>query len=69
MSDLHHECGLVAICHLPGATKSSLVPSQGAGEVSRLVPRMLLDIQNRGQLSAGMTVWNPDRNQLLTTYK
>ena len=38
-------------------------------EVSRLVPRMLLDIQNRGQLSAGMTVWNPDRSQLLTTYK
>jgi amidophosphoribosyltransferase len=69
MSDLHHECGLVAICHLPGTAVSPLVPSQGAGEVSRLVPRMLLDIQNRGQLSAGMTVWNPERNQLLATYK
>lgn len=30
---------------------------------------MLLDIQNRGQLSAGMTVWNPDRSQLLATHK
>jgi amidophosphoribosyltransferase len=30
---------------------------------------MLLDIQNRGQLSAGMTVWNPDRSSLLATYK
>lgn len=30
---------------------------------------MLLDIQNRGQLSAGMTSYNPDRNQLLDTYK
>jgi len=30
---------------------------------------MLLDIQNRGQLSAGMTAWNPDRKQLLATHK
>ena len=69
MSDLKHECGLVAICHLPGGETSPLAPSQGPGEVSRLVPRMLLDIQNRGQLSAGMTVWNPERSQLLATYK
>ena len=33
------------------------------------MPRMLLDIQNRGQLSAGMTTFNPARNQLLSTYK
>ena len=62
MSELHHECGLVAIYHLPcrdGADPSHLCPAQGPEEVSRLVPRMLLDIQNRGQLSAGMTVWNP----------
>ncbi|RLT12615.1 MAG: amidophosphoribosyltransferase [Planctomycetota bacterium] len=69
MSELHHECGLVAIYHLPGVEPSPLCPEQGAEEVSRLVPRMLLDIQNRGQLSAGMTVWNPNRSQLLTTYK
>jgi amidophosphoribosyltransferase len=30
---------------------------------------MLLDIQNRGQLSAGMTSFNPKRNQLIDTYK
>ena len=30
---------------------------------------MLLDIQNRGQLSAGMTSYNPDRQQLLETYR
>jgi len=30
---------------------------------------MLLDIQNRGQLSAGMTTFNPERNQLIDTYK
>jgi amidophosphoribosyltransferase len=30
---------------------------------------MLLDIQNRGQLSAGMTTYNPRRRQLIDTYK
>ncbi len=33
------------------------------------MPRMLLDVQNRGQLSAGMTTYNPQRNQILETYK
>jgi amidophosphoribosyltransferase len=71
MSELLHECGLVAIYHLPvpAAAVSPLCPVQGQGEVSRLVPRMLLDVQNRGQLSAGITAWSPDRSQLLATYK
>ncbi len=43
--------------------------NKGPDDVSRLIPRMLLDIQNRGQLSAGMTTYNPRRNQLLDTYK
>jgi amidophosphoribosyltransferase len=62
VSELHHECGVAAIYHLPGA-------EAGQVDVARLVPRMLLDMQNRGQLSAGMTAWNPDRNQLLVTHK
>ena len=33
------------------------------------MPRLLLDIQNRGQLAAGMTTYNPRRNQLIATYK
>ncbi len=69
MSDLRHECGLAAIFHLPSPETSPLCPVQGQAEVSRLIPRMLLDIQNRGQLSAGMTAWNPGRTQLLATYK
>ena len=69
MSELLHECGVAAVYHLPGRAKSPLCPEQGPGEVSRLIPRMLLDIQNRGQLSAGMTTYNPDRNQLIDTYK
>lgn len=35
----------------------------------RLIPGMLLDMQNRGQLAAGMTSWNPARPQLLQTHK
>jgi amidophosphoribosyltransferase len=69
MSELHHECGLAAIYHLPDRDASPLCPTQGPDEVSRLMPRMLLDIQNRGQLSAGITTFNSDRKQLLETHK
>ncbi len=33
------------------------------------MPRMLLDLQNRGQLAAGMTTFNPRRDKLLDTHK
>ncbi len=69
MSELFHECGVAAIYHLPGREVSPLCPLQGPEEVSRLMPRMLLDIQNRGQLSAGMTTFSPLRNQLIDTYR
>jgi len=69
MSELFHECGVAALYHLPGQGASPLCPSQGPDEISRLMPRMLLDIQNRGQLSAGMTSYNPERNQLIDTHR
>ncbi|MCG8450179.1 MAG: amidophosphoribosyltransferase [Pirellulales bacterium] len=69
MSELNHECGVAAIYHLPGSERSPLCPPQGPEEISRLLPRMLLDIQNRGQLSAGMTSFNPERQQLLDTHR
>jgi amidophosphoribosyltransferase len=69
MSELYHECGIAALYHLPGRETSPLCPEQGPDEVSRLMPRMLLDIQNRGQLSAGMTTFSLLRNQILSTYK
>jgi amidophosphoribosyltransferase len=69
MSDLHEECGVAAIYHLPDRGISPLCPAQGPEEISRLMPRMLLDIQNRGQLSAGMTTYSPARNQIIDTYK
>ena len=79
MSDLHHECGIAAVCQLPTAD-SGPGPSVGDGRADRallspgataagLIPQLLLDIQNRGQLAAGMTSFNADRNQLIDTHK
>jgi amidophosphoribosyltransferase len=68
MDELQHECGLAAIYHLPGPA-SGLGPLQGQEHVSRLMPRMLLDLQNRGQLAAGLASFNPKREKLLDTYK
>ncbi len=67
MSELHHECGVAAIYHLPGHEIGPLweLPE----EASRLMPRMLLDVQNRGQLAAGFTTYNPNRSQLIDTHK
>ena len=69
MSELYHECGLAAVYHLPTGGVSSICPGGNPGRVTRLMPRMLLDIQNRGQLSAGMTSFNPDRQALIHTYR
>lgn len=72
MSDeLHHECGVAALYWLdkpmgPGGAASDSVVD---GDVGALVPSMLLDIQNRGQLAAGLSSFNPRRVQLLDTYK
>ena len=69
MDELHHECGIAAIYHLPAGQPSRLAPLAGPEQVSRLMPRMLLDLQNRGQLAAGFTTFNPHREKLLDTYK
>ena len=68
MDELQHECGIAALYHFGGAIK----PAAWSGDreqVSRLMPRMLLDLQNRGQLAAGMSSYDPDRGQLIDTYK
>jgi amidophosphoribosyltransferase len=69
MDELQHECGIAALYHLPGLQASPLAPLAGADQVSRLMPRLLLDLQNRGQLSAGFATFNPRREKLLDTYK
>jgi amidophosphoribosyltransferase len=67
--ELHHECGIAAIYHLPGGQPSKLAPLAGPEQVSRLMPRLLLDLQNRGQLAAGFATYDPRREKLLDTYK
>ncbi len=69
MSELHHECGVAAIYHLPSADPSPLCTEHGPGEISRLLPRMLQDIQNRGQLAAGMSTFSANRANILDTMK
>ncbi|HXG11325.1 MAG TPA: amidophosphoribosyltransferase [Gemmataceae bacterium] len=69
MDELQHECGIAAIYHLESSIPSRLAPVAGPEQVSRLMPRMLLDLQNRGQLAAGFTTYNPRREKLLDTYK
>ncbi len=69
MADLFHECGVAAVYHLPTREPSVLAPKQGPNAVSRLIPRILLDIQNRGQLAAGMTSFNPERAQIIDTHR
>ena len=69
MSELYHECGVAAVYHLPSAPESPLCLGVGMDSSSTLMPRMLQDIQNRGQLAAGMTSYNPKRSLLLETHK
>lgn len=67
MSDIYHECGIAAVYHLPG--EDSVLCPGGPEFASRLLPRMLLDIQNRGQLAAGMSSYDADRPKLIVTHK
>ena len=71
MSDeLHHECGVAAVYHAGGQPISRLVsPRSDINRVAHLIPRMLLDMQNRGQLAAGMSSYRPDRGALIQTHK
>ncbi|MFB3891227.1 MAG: amidophosphoribosyltransferase [Phycisphaerae bacterium] len=72
MSDeLHHECGVAALYWLDRPLSAGGRASRAVvnGDVGALVPGMLLDLQNRGQLAAGMSSFNARRAQILDTYK
>lgn len=69
--DIHHECGICALywldeSHGAGGEASTSVQNR---DVVPLMPSMLLDIQNRGQLATGISTYNPDRPQILDTFK
>ncbi len=69
--DIHHECGVAALYLLDKAHGRGGQASKSAsnGEVAKLMPTMLLNLQNRGQLAAGLSSFNPDRQQILDTFK
>jgi amidophosphoribosyltransferase len=69
MSELFHECGVAAVFHRTDGPVSPLLGSDNINDAAHLIPRMLLDMQNRGQLSAGMTSYRTGRGQILDTYK
>lgn len=69
MAELFHECGITAIYHLPGRGISRLAQNNDPATAALHIPRLLLEIQNRGQLAAGMTSYDPDRSELLHTHK
>ena len=61
--DVHEECGVAAI-YLHGGEKGHPV-----GGAAYYLYQMLLQMQNRGQLSAGITTYNADRQQLIDTHR
>jgi len=64
--DLRHECGVAALYWLdePVNGWSMSGAETQSNNVVELLPNMLLNLQNRGQLAAGMSSYNAERAQL-----
>lgn len=61
LEDLHEECGVAAVyLHQNGNPENKAL---------FYLYKLLLNMQNRGQLSAGISTYNPNRRQILDTYK
>ncbi|MCL2622328.1 MAG: amidophosphoribosyltransferase [Planctomycetaceae bacterium] len=72
MKSLREECGIAAVyCFVNHSVQDAETPFPFGhpNETSRLIPRMLLDLQNRGQSAAGMTTFSKDREEVLMTHK
>ena len=70
IDDLHEECGVAGVCLLSGKKRSAGRNRILSGtNVARLIPPLLLDLQNRGQLSCGISSYHSQRDQILDTYK
>jgi len=61
LEDLHENCG-VAAAFIPKGSKYE-------GMAPQFIYKLLLNLQGRGQLSAGMTTYNSERPILLQTHK
>ncbi|MBI4439429.1 amidophosphoribosyltransferase [Candidatus Woesearchaeota archaeon] len=61
LDDIHEECGISAV---------QIKEGRGSTEKGLFyIYKILLNLQNRGQLSAGFTTFNKHRPHLLSTYK
>lgn len=61
LDEIHEECGIAAVY----VRKNS----DAANKALFYLYKLLLNLQNRGQLSAGITTYSSDRIKLLDTYK
>ncbi|HMB00709.1 MAG TPA: amidophosphoribosyltransferase [Spirochaetota bacterium] len=61
IADVKHNCGVAAVS-IPS-------PENSSAQLLPLMYKMLLNMQNRGQLSAGITTYNINRPQIIDTYK
>lgn len=59
---MHHECSVAAVCRINAN-------HEGSNTTLKTTVRMLLDMQTRGQLAAGISSYNPGRPEILKTYK
>jgi len=66
LDPVHDECGVAAVYRLDSDVASDPVFE---GSVTRMIPDMLIDLQNRGQLAAGLTRYDEHAAQLIDTYK
>ena len=64
--DIGHECGVAALYWLGPNGESDAGDFEN---VAALMPGMLLDLQNRGQLAAGYCAYQPGRDHILHTFK
>lgn len=66
--EFHHECGVAALYQFQ-PPRDNKGRECDFDNIMTLMPQMLLDLQNRGQLAAGVTTFNPERPQILDTFK
>jgi amidophosphoribosyltransferase len=66
LDPVHDECGIAAVYRLDGLQAHGQIES---GSVTRIIPDMLIDLQNRGQLAAGLTRYDDGAPQIIDTYK
>ena len=66
LDPVHDECGIAAVYRMDRALSPG---DMETGSVVPMIPDMLIDLQNRGQLAAGLTRYDSEASQVIDTYK